>query len=945
MFRWSQQTLKCSPSTISTLVLHHTAVFLLLTHYGGQSEIISSSEPIVAMIGDDVILPCRLEPRTDLVDETVEWARLDLNPRYVHVRRDGVEIFLNQNPFYMGRTSLSLEKLRHGDMSLMISEVKPSDEGTYRCLVPDKGATDVELIVGAVSSQVIIIEDVTTKTAVLQCESKGWSPEPEVLWLDKKGRILTAENPRSEKDPGGLYRISSRVTVENKKDQVFTCRVQQKNINQTREAHVHIEDDACIPPLFCAACVAMVISVVVLLLSVVSIGFIVLWRRRQKKINDAEGYYFTVEEGAEEKKELAEGSTDMNNQDDKSLQDKEKDIELSRVISILEEQREDLKKSREKLKSKVDKVRTDMELNVALFGEGGNAIDIYLSQAAIIGSPSSKPIVAMIGEDIILPCRLKPSANVVDETLEWSRLDLNPRYVHVRRDGVELLLNQNPLYVGRTSLSNEKLRHGDMSLMISKVKPSDEGTYRCLVPAKGTVEVELMVVIIMEDVTTKTAVLQCESKGWSPEPEVLWLDKKGRILTAENPRSEKDPGGLYRISSRVTVENKKDQVFTCRVQQKTINQTREAHVHIEVTDDDENENDENIYADIEVVAEEEQKLADESADMNNQDDQNLMSNQRNGPSQKCHLSTISLLVLQLTAVFLLLPHCGGSVSSPVVIIEEVSPNRLVLQCESKTLNPESEALSLDNEGKNLAVDYREEEGPGGLYRISSRATVEKRNSNIFTCRARETNINQTAVTKIQIKDTVCMTSPHSPACTAVSICISLILISAFFAVYWRKREQKKQAEAKQEEENRVKELNDQHEMDQLNKKLKEKEEEKEDMKLVISILEEQKKDLENSAGKFKSKLDEVEHDLKKQKGNAIQKLQRKMDKDAKENRAQIKQELENKKTKYKNSLESTEEKLKEMAELISEMNERKGRVEIQIREINFSLKTITKRRR
>lgn len=110
---------------------------------------IDPSQPIVAMVGDDIILPCHLTPAVDAADLTVEWARPDLNPRFVHLRRDGVELLLEQNPSYKGRTSLSTNKLTCGDVSLKLSGVKVSDAGTYRCLVPTSSAESVvELIVG-----------------------------------------------------------------------------------------------------------------------------------------------------------------------------------------------------------------------------------------------------------------------------------------------------------------------------------------------------------------------------------------------------------------------------------------------------------------------------------------------------------------------------------------------------------------------------------------------------------------------------------------------------------------------------------------------------------------------------------------------------------------------------------------------------------------------------
>lgn len=115
----------------------------------GQSEVTGSSQPIVAMVGGDIILPCHLEPAVDADELTVEWARPDLDPRFVYLRRDGVELLTEQHPSYMRRTSLSITSLKCGDISLKLSKVKLSDAGKHRCLVPKVGTESVvELVVG-----------------------------------------------------------------------------------------------------------------------------------------------------------------------------------------------------------------------------------------------------------------------------------------------------------------------------------------------------------------------------------------------------------------------------------------------------------------------------------------------------------------------------------------------------------------------------------------------------------------------------------------------------------------------------------------------------------------------------------------------------------------------------------------------------------------------------
>lgn len=110
---------------------------------------VSPSQPIVATVGDDIVLPCHLEPAVDATDLTVEWGRPDLNTRFVHVWRHGVELESKKHSSYVGRTSLSINKLKHGDVSLKLYKVKLSDEGTYRCFIPTLNMeSTVELVVG-----------------------------------------------------------------------------------------------------------------------------------------------------------------------------------------------------------------------------------------------------------------------------------------------------------------------------------------------------------------------------------------------------------------------------------------------------------------------------------------------------------------------------------------------------------------------------------------------------------------------------------------------------------------------------------------------------------------------------------------------------------------------------------------------------------------------------
>uniref|UniRef100_A0A8C4GSI9 Ig-like domain-containing protein n=1 Tax=Dicentrarchus labrax TaxID=13489 RepID=A0A8C4GSI9_DICLA len=116
--------------------------------YRANSQLICSHQPITALPGDDVILPCHLEPPISVSDETVEWTRPDLDPKYIHLHQDGRFIYKTQNPSYFQRTRLFVDELMTGNVSMKIFKVKVSDTGRYQCALPSlQKEASIQLIV------------------------------------------------------------------------------------------------------------------------------------------------------------------------------------------------------------------------------------------------------------------------------------------------------------------------------------------------------------------------------------------------------------------------------------------------------------------------------------------------------------------------------------------------------------------------------------------------------------------------------------------------------------------------------------------------------------------------------------------------------------------------------------------------------------------------------
>uniref|UniRef100_A0A8P4KAY3 Ig-like domain-containing protein n=1 Tax=Dicentrarchus labrax TaxID=13489 RepID=A0A8P4KAY3_DICLA len=130
-----------------------TVVVLLLVQscegsLSAKSRLIAD-KGIVALAGDDVILSCSLVPANSASSQTVVWTRPDLDPKYIHVQKDGQPVCSSQNLLYFNRTALFEEELKHGNVSLKLSRVKISDGGKYFCFVQSVvWAVSIKLTVG-----------------------------------------------------------------------------------------------------------------------------------------------------------------------------------------------------------------------------------------------------------------------------------------------------------------------------------------------------------------------------------------------------------------------------------------------------------------------------------------------------------------------------------------------------------------------------------------------------------------------------------------------------------------------------------------------------------------------------------------------------------------------------------------------------------------------------
>ncbi|XP_045557752.1 butyrophilin subfamily 3 member A2 isoform X1 [Salmo salar] len=227
-------------------------VTLLLLLHSSHSEsekfeVIGPTDPIVAVAGDDIILPCYLKPNISAEDMTVDWLNLDFKDGRVFRYQNHRIIREDHIPSYIGRTALFEEELWRGNTSLKLTRVQGTDEGFYTCVIQSKPWNcnfTIQVLVEAVGSKpVVSIEGHRKGGMGLLCESEGWHPQPELLWLDSKGVNLSAGPPEIHRDLKGFYKVKQHVIVQETNTNRFTCRVQQSRINEKMETEVHLPSE------------------------------------------------------------------------------------------------------------------------------------------------------------------------------------------------------------------------------------------------------------------------------------------------------------------------------------------------------------------------------------------------------------------------------------------------------------------------------------------------------------------------------------------------------------------------------------------------------------------------------------------------------------------------------------------------------------------------------
>uniref|UniRef100_A0A8C4SWB7 Ig-like domain-containing protein n=1 Tax=Erpetoichthys calabaricus TaxID=27687 RepID=A0A8C4SWB7_ERPCA len=214
---------KSHPGPHSTLVVSFPDSFI----------VVGPSKPVVTYVGEDVVLPASLSPALNAEAFEVMWVTTDFSSPVLLYQDNRIKKQIER------RKVMVLDNLKFGNVSLIIRNVRVSDDDLYKCFVfsgEREEQTQVSLTVegqflGAQPS--ISMSSTEGQKTRLECSAEKWNPQPEVTWRDMNGADVTSQSTiKSERDSEGLLRVSSVLPVKEDSMSFGQCSIFTQNFTE-----------------------------------------------------------------------------------------------------------------------------------------------------------------------------------------------------------------------------------------------------------------------------------------------------------------------------------------------------------------------------------------------------------------------------------------------------------------------------------------------------------------------------------------------------------------------------------------------------------------------------------------------------------------------------------------------------------------------------------------
>uniref|UniRef100_H2ZXI3 Ig-like domain-containing protein n=1 Tax=Latimeria chalumnae TaxID=7897 RepID=H2ZXI3_LATCH len=218
-------------------------------------------QQIHSILGKDITMKCKFYTNKNLNYQELQiyWYLYRKEDSItVHCFINGADQCMEQDSSFRGRTQLSFEEINQKIISLIISNVKISDSGTYQCVLIEKALYKMDMLLTllyhtyALNNSPYEISQrnpfSTGEESLLQCEAKGGYPKGKVTWTTEDGQeinqtISTSYSLNTE----GCFDIFSNLSLTLQRNTTICCSVFHIELFQKMDCREVMKLQTCSP--------------------------------------------------------------------------------------------------------------------------------------------------------------------------------------------------------------------------------------------------------------------------------------------------------------------------------------------------------------------------------------------------------------------------------------------------------------------------------------------------------------------------------------------------------------------------------------------------------------------------------------------------------------------------------------------------------------------------
>uniref|UniRef100_A0A2I3GPD0 Ig-like domain-containing protein n=1 Tax=Nomascus leucogenys TaxID=61853 RepID=A0A2I3GPD0_NOMLE len=187
--------------------------------------------PILAPLGGKVELSCQLSLPESTEHVEIRWFW---------------NLYGETISKYVEWTELLKEAIGEGKVTLRILNVSADDDGQYHCFFKDgdvceEAITEVKVTATSLEIQ-ILIHPPNSKGLLVECNSEGWFPQPQMEWKDSRGEIILPASKSHSQDRNKLFNMKMSLLLRDSSHGNITCYLQNPVTGQEERISVVLSD-------------------------------------------------------------------------------------------------------------------------------------------------------------------------------------------------------------------------------------------------------------------------------------------------------------------------------------------------------------------------------------------------------------------------------------------------------------------------------------------------------------------------------------------------------------------------------------------------------------------------------------------------------------------------------------------------------------------------------